>query len=207
MSIWNRKRFGISQRHRLQITMQEAYHVKDPDTNQELLWAKRGRFGFKTNIKIWESSNMDETNIALILKDEAILDSMGKFLAIDAKSGEVLAVFKRHFWRSIIREKWTIRHPQTGEEMVTIQARSWIISLIRNVRFIPILGALDFFLQLIRLQFDFEDRKTGQRIGFFDRKFTIGDHYILDLSEDINDIIDPRVGISAALILDSAESR
>lgn len=204
--VWNRRKFGISQRHRRQLTGQEAYHIKDPETNQKILWAKRGRFSFrgKTDITVFISENTDETNRVLIIKDEAFFDIFGKFTVIDAKTGEVLALFNRHFLRSLIREKWTIRNPETREELVTIQARSWIISVIRNVRFL--FGALDFFIQFIRLQFDFVD-KTGNRIGFFDRKFTIGDNYIVDLTEDVNNLIDSRVGVAAALILDSAESR
>ena len=69
MSIWSRKRFGIAQRHRRQLTFQEAYHVRDPDTNQNILWAKRKRLGIKTDVSVWESEGTTEENLVLILKN------------------------------------------------------------------------------------------------------------------------------------------
>lgn len=207
MSIWNRKKFGISQRHRRQITMQEAYHIRDPETNQNILWAKRKRFGLKTNIRVFESEDTTEGREVLVIQDNAILDAFAKFTVLDSKSNEALAVLKRHWVHSLWREKWTIRDPQTQEELVTVQARSLLVSLIRNFRWIPVFGSLDFFIQFIRLQWDFIDTKSGEKIGFFDRKFTIGDNYILDFEADTGGIIDSRVGLALGIILDTAESR
>lgn len=207
MAIWNRKRYGIAQRHRRQLSFQEAYHVRDPDTNQNILWAKRKRLGLKTDIKVWESESTTEGREALLIKDEAIWDAFGKFSVIDPNTNEVLAVFNRHWVHSLIREKWTIRDPRTSEELVTVTARSLLVSLIRNLRWLPLLGAFDFFIQFIRLQWDFLDRKTNKKIGFFDRKFTIGDNYILDFSEDTENILDPRVALALGIILDTAEKR
>jgi len=207
MSIWNRKKFGIAQRHRRLLSFQEAYHVKDPDTNANILWAKRKRVGLKTNIMIWESEDTSENKNVLLLKDEARLDSFGKFSIIDPTTNEKLAVLKRHFFRSLLREKWTIRDPKTDEELITVQARSLPISLVRNLRWLPILNSLDFFIQFIRLQWDFVDKVTEKRIGYFDRKLTIGDNYILSIEEDTEGKIDSKVAISLGIILDSAESR
>ncbi len=208
MSVWSRKRFGIAQRHRRQLSFQEAYHVRDPESSQDILWAKRKRIGLKTDISIWESEGMEESNIALIVKDEAILDAFGKFSVIDPKTGQILAILKRHFLRSLIREKWTIRDPNTGEEIVTAQARSLLVSMIRNFRWIPPLSLFDFFLQFIRLQWDFYHKKDRKkRIGFFDRKFSIRDNYVLDFDADDQNILDPRVAVALGLLLDSAESR
>ncbi len=207
MAIWNKKRYGIAQRHRRQLTLQEAYQIRDPDTNQNILWSKRKRWGLKTNIMVWESEDTTEGREALLIRDEAILDAFGKFTVIDPNTNEELAIFKRHWLRSLVREKWTIRDPKTYEEIVTVQARSLPISLIRNLRWLPIINYFDFFIQFIRLQWDFLERQTGKKIGFFDRKFTIGDNYILDFSEDTANILDPRVAVALGILLDTAEAR
>lgn len=207
MSIWNRKKFGIAQRHRRQLSLQEAYHIRDPDSNQNLLWSKRKRFGLKTNIQIWESEDTSEGKEALKIVDEAILDSFGKFTVVDPSSGKKLGVLKRHFLRSLYREKWTIRDPDTEKEIVTVQARSLLVSLIRNLRWLPILGNFDFFIQFIRLQWDFIDKESGNKIGHFDRKFTIGDNYILSFEADSKGKIDSKVGVALGIILDTAEKR
>ena len=204
-TMWNKKKYALSQRHRRQLTGQEAYHVKDPDTLQELLWLKRKRIGFKTDITAWYSANMDEQNVAFILRDNATLDMFGKFtLEVNSKS---YAVYKRHFLRSLIREKWTIRHPETEEELMSVEARSWLVSLIRHFRWLPVLNWFDFFIQFIRLQFDIYDVKTKRKIGFFDRKFTIRDNYIIDFEADQDNILDPMVGVALSVLLDSAENR
>ncbi len=207
MSIWNRRKFGIAQRHRRQLSLQEAYHIRDPDTNQNMLWAKRKRFGLKTNIDVWESEDTTEGKQALTIQDEAMFDAFGKFSVVDPNSNKVVGVLKRHFLRSLLREKWTIRDPQTSEELVTVQARSLLISLVRNLRWLPVLNAFDFFIQFIRLQWDFIDKQTGKKIGFFDRKFTIGDNYILDFQADSEGKLDPRVALGLGIVLDTAESR
>jgi hypothetical protein len=143
----------------------------------------------------------------LTIQDDATFDAFGKFSIIDPRSGEVLAVLKRHFLRSLLREKWTIRDPKTSEELVTVQARSLPVSLLRNLRWLPVLNMLDFFIQFIRLQWDFLDKQTGKKIGLFDRKFTIGDNYILDFQADTENKIDPRVAVALGIVLDTAESR
>jgi hypothetical protein len=203
-TIWNKKKYAISQRHRRQLTGQEAYHVKDPESLQELLWVKRKRLGFKTDITAFYSVDMNEQNIAFVLKDEAIFDAFGKFTLV--VNNQAFAIYKRHWLRSLMREKWTIRHP-TGEEFITVEARSLLISIIRNFRWLPIFGSLEFFIQFIRLQFDIKDKKSGKRIGFFDRKRSIRDNYLLDFNEDTENILDPMIAVGLSIILDSAEKR
>lgn len=199
------KKFGIRQRHRRQLSLQEAYHIVEPDSGQEILWAKRKRLGFKTDTTIYHSENMNEQNIAFIIRDNAILDSFGKFTL--EVNGKPIAKYNRHFLRSLIREKWTIRN-MDDEEIVTVEARSWIISLIRNLRWLPILGSFDFFIQFIRLQFDFMDRKQPKkRIGFFDRKFSIRDIYLASIEEDEEGVLDPVIALGMSILLDSAEQR
>lgn len=207
MSLWNRRKFGIAQRHRRQLTFQEAYHIRDVDTNEDIAWSKRDRIGLKTNIHVYDSETTQETNKVLLIRDEAIFDAFGKFRVLDSKTGEELAVIKRHWFRSLFREKYTIRDPRTGEELVTCQARSLLVSLIRNFRWLPIFGYADFFIQFIRLQWDFFDRKTLQKLGEFNRKFTIRDNYVLDVTPDVSNVIDSRVALAIAILLDSAEKR
>lgn len=204
-TIWNKKKYALSQRMRRQLSLQEAYHIKDPDTLQELLWLKRKRFGRRTDITAWYSQHMDEQNVAFILRDNAWIDAFGKFTL--EVNGKPYALYKRHWLRSIFREKWTIRHPETEEEIMSVEARSWFISLIRNFRWLPVLNWFDFFIQFIRLQFDIYDVKTKNKIGYFDRKFTIGDNYILNFEQDQNNILDPMVAVALAVLLDSGENR
>ena len=203
--IWNKKKYALSQRHRRQLSLQEAYHIKDPDTLQELLWLKRKRFGRKTDITAWYSENMDEQNIAFILRDNAMFDAFGKYTL--EVNGKPITRYKRHWLRSFIREKWTIRNPETDEEIMSVEARSWLISIIRNFRWLPVLNMFDFFIQFIRLQFDIYDIKTKNKIGYFDRKFSIGDNYILNFEADNDNILDPMVGVALSVLLDSGESR
>ncbi|MFX0173823.1 MAG: hypothetical protein ACFE9L_18220 [Candidatus Hodarchaeota archaeon] len=53
MGIFDRDKFGIQQRQRRLLSAQEAYHIKDVDTDQDLLWIKRDRFRRKTYLHVF----------------------------------------------------------------------------------------------------------------------------------------------------------
>ncbi|MFX0211116.1 MAG: hypothetical protein ACFFDT_34370, partial [Candidatus Hodarchaeota archaeon] len=74
MGIFDRDKFGIQQRHRRSLSAQEAYHIKDVDTNQDLLWIKRDRFGRKTHLHVFTGDPKTSPEI-MIMKDNAWFDA------------------------------------------------------------------------------------------------------------------------------------
>jgi len=212
VGIFDRDRFGIQQRHRRLISAQEAYHVKDVDTDQDLLWIKRDRFGRKTHLHVYTGDPKISPEI-MTMKDNAWRDSWANFDILDNETNQNLGNAKRNFWSSIIRENWTIRDG-TGKVVGKVKARSIVISLIRNIRWIvgwiPIIGGVVELLSwLIRLQFDLYLIQEGKdvKVGEFNRRVTIGDKYILDMSADSQRIFNRKFAVALAVLLDSAEQR
>lgn len=212
MGIFDRDRFGIQQRHRRLLSAQEAYHIKDVDTDQDLLWIKRDRFGRKTHLHVYTGDPKTSPEI-MTMKDKAMFDSWANFDILDNETNQNLGNAKRNFWSSIIRENWTIRDG-TGKVVGKVKARSIVISLIRNIRWIvgwiPIIGGVVELLSwLIRLQFDLYLVQAGKdvKVGEFNRRVTIGDKYILDMSADSQRIFNRKFAVALAVLLDSAEQR
>ena len=55
--------------------------------------------------------------------------------------------------------------------------------------------------------FVFQAAGSDEVIGQFNRKFSLFDRYVLDLSEDPQHQIDRRLGVALALLLDTGERR
>jgi hypothetical protein len=212
MGIFDRDKFGIQQRHRRLLSAQEAYHVKDVDTDQDLLWIKRDRFGRKTHMHVFPGDPKSAPEI-MTIKDLSSFDAWASFDILDNETNQNLGRAKRNFWSSIFRENWTI-WDGTGKVIGKVKARSLLISLMRNTRWIfgwiPIIGWLvEGFAWLIRLQFDIYliHNDTEVKVGEFNRRMTIGDKYILDMTADSEGKFNRKFAVALAVLLDSAEQR
>jgi len=214
MSIFNREKFGIQQRHRRLLSAQEAYHVKDVETDQDLLWITRDRFGRKTNLHVYLGDPKTKSAPEIMtIKDNAMFDAWANFDIMDNETNQNLGNAKRNFWSSIFRENWSIRDG-TGKPVGKVKARSLLVSLLRNTRWIfgwiPVLGwIVEAFAWLIRLQFDFYLVQNGEetKVGEFNRRMTIGDKYVLNMTADPNRNFNRKFAVALAILLDSAEQR
>jgi hypothetical protein len=63
-----------------------------------------------------------------------------------------------------------------------------------------------FFTRLVPLCFIF-CLPGGQVVGEFNRKFTLLDRYVLDLSKDPSRALDRRVAVAMGVMLDTGERR
>ncbi|MHA2202353.1 MAG: hypothetical protein ACW991_01570 [Candidatus Hodarchaeales archaeon] len=208
MGIFDRDKFGIQQRHRRLFSGQEAYHVKDVDTDQELLWIKRDRFGRKTHMHVFPGDPKSTPEI-ITIKDLSSFDLWASFDVLDNETNQNLGRAKRNFWSSLIRENWTI-WDGSGNVIGKVKARSLLKCILRNPRWIPIIGGIfELFSWLIRLQFDIYLIQNGEevKVGEFNRKRTIGDKYILDLTTDTERRFNRKFAVALAILLDSAEQR
>ena len=64
-----------------------------------------------------------------------------------------------------------------------------------------------FATRLLPLNFIFYLGQTDQVIGQFDRKFTLLDRYVLDMSLDVGGVLDRRVALALGVMLDTGERR
>ena len=112
-------------------------------------------------------------------------------------SGQPVARAKRNLVSGMWRKTWTAE-TLDGRRICRMREDSLFLALLR--RYLgPILGFL-------RTNFDVE-LPDGRRIGEYNRKLTLTDQYFLDLRGDPYYLIDRRVTLAMAILLDTGEAR
>jgi len=120
--------------------------------------------------------------------------------------GNILCRFRKNHIYNILRKRWYI-YDADYKLLLVAKEDSLIISLLRRV-----FGMFDDWLSwifggLLRTNFIFLTPGDNRVIGEFNRKFTIVDRYVLDLTRDKNREIDRRVGVALGVLLDTGERR
>lgn len=132
----------------------------------------------------------------LYIAQENKLGLFLRFTVHDA-AGEPVAVLRRHFLRSIFQRTWTAV-TLDGRPIFRAAEDSIFLALLRRY--------IGTFYGLLRTNFDFY-LPNGTRVGEYNRKLTLTDQYILDLSGDPHGYIDRRLALAAAILLDTGERR
>ncbi|WP_165250844.1 hypothetical protein [Paludisphaera soli] len=142
-------------------------------------------------------------------KEEPLLDALQdhKFelftttFTIQRPDGKVLARIRKNQLSNILRKKWVVADAE-GHPLFIAREDSLILSLLR--RFLgPLFGALRTNFIFVTRTPDGEEQVRGE----FNRKFTIVDSYVLDMSRDRPPQIDRRIGIALGVLLDTGERR
>ena len=115
--------------------------------------------------------------------------------------GELLARIRKNYLYNLFRKRWDVFGPQ-GETIVIAREDSLILSLLR--RFLgTFFGILRTNYILLTPGRDGEERLRGE----FNRKFTLFDRYVLDLTRDRPPTIDRRAAVALGVLLDTGEHR
>lgn len=132
-----------------------------------------------------------------VLQDKKFQFLLATFTIRDG-TGKTLALLRKNYLYDFFRKQWECRDPQ-GQMLCMAKEDSVILSLMR--RFLgPMLG-------LLRANFVFTTPDGQQVIGEFNRKFTLLDRYVLDLSADPQRTLDRRLALAIGVMLDTAEKR
>jgi uncharacterized protein YxjI len=131
---------------------------------------------------------LQEQKLALINADYTVRDP----------AGQTLARFRKNYLYNLIRKRWYVFAPD-GQLVLTAREDSIILSLLRRC-----LGNLGVF---IRTNFIFCPGDGEDVIGEFNRKFTLFDRYVLDLSADPYRTFDRRIALALGVMLDTGERR
>lgn len=116
---------------------------------------------------------------------------------VTTADGEALAILKKNYLWNFIRRRWRIYEPD-GAYLALALEDSILKSILRRV--------LGQWGVMIRTNFNILT-PTGEAIGAFNRKFTILDKYVLDMSQDTAITLDRRVALALGVMLDTAERR
>lgn len=131
-----------------------------------------------------------------VLQDQRFAVLTRTYTVVTA-GGEILARLRKRYVHNIIRKRWYVETP-TGHVVALAIEESIVLSLLRRV-----LGSL---FGLLRTNFLFT-HLDGTILGEFNRKFTILDRYVLDLTSDPHRYLDRRVALALGIMLDTGESR
>ena len=116
--------------------------------------------------------------------------------AILDSSGNVIGKLRKNALFDYIRRRWYVMNGN-GLQLCIVKEDSLILSLFRRTG-IPIFA-------FMRTNFIF---LRGQSIiGEFNRKFTILDRYVLDMTTDSRQSIDRRIAVATGVMLDTGELR
>ncbi len=111
--------------------------------------------------------------------------------------GAPLAFITKKTLHNILRKRWYCRDGD-AEPLFTAKEDSMILSLLRRF--------LGSFFGLLRTNFIIYDR-SGNILGEFNRRMTILDRYVMDMSSDSLRTVDRRVALAMGVLLDTGEKR
>lgn len=112
-----------------------------------------------------------------------------------------LARFRKNYIHNLLRKRWYVETP-AGTRLATAIEDSIVLSLLRRVLG-PFVGSL---FGVLRVNFVFV-RRDGDVFGEFNRKLTLLDRYVLDLTADPDRGFDRRIALALGIMLDTGERR
>ena len=130
---------------------------------------------------------MQDQRIAVLVRTYTIVGN----------DGTVLARLRKNYGHNVFRKRWSLAGPD-GREIALAIEDSVILSLLRRV--------LGPFFGLLRTNFVLQ-RPDGEVLGEFNRKFTLLDRYVLDLTADGDRQLDRRLALATGIMLDTGERR
>lgn len=133
-----------------------------------------------------------------ILQDQKFHVITATYTINDAQ-GKLLAHLRKNYLYNFFRKQWNCYGPD-GSLILVAKEDSLVLSLLRRVLNSTLFG-------LLRTNFIFLAGQDCQRIGEFNRKFTILDRYVLDMSYDARRLFDRRIALALGVMLDTGERR
>ena len=117
---------------------------------------------------------------------------------VKSGDGSLIGFLEKNHLHNFIRKQWRVLGPR-GELIVIVKEDSLIKSLARRF-FGPLFG-------LLRTNFVYLEPGSERTIGEFNRKLTLFDRYVLDMSADTGRILDRRLALASGVLLDTGERR
>ena len=109
-----------------------------------------------------------------------------------------LATLSKNYLYDFIRKHWHCYAPD-GSLICIAKEDSIILSILRRL--------LGNFYGILRTNFIIVHGNSDRVIGEFNRKFTLFDRYVLDMSADPQRALDRRIAIALGVMLDTGERR
>lgn len=199
---FDRDKFLVNQKR---MSFKEKYYVYAED-GTELFYVER-EFKFMGKRSIFLFDDDSKQSLVLSLEQEHYWEiSRREYKLFDA-AGELISAFSRNNFASLFRRGWDILDP-SGKLIGKAREDSVGLAILRRIidfiPFVELLGGIiktDFHLLRI------DDAGNEEKIGSFNRKMSLFDKYVLDLTDDPGRLLDRRTALALGILLDTAEKR
>ena len=154
------------------------------------------RLSPKRHVTFYRDDTMKE-RVLEVIQDQRWAPITATFTIRDPQA-KVLARLKKNYLYNIFRKQWQCRSP--GGTMIAVAKEdSIILSLLRRL--------LGPFFGLLRTNFIILRGVSDSVVGEFNRKATLLDRYVLDMSRDPRRMLDRRIMLALGVMLDTGERR
>ena len=173
-----------------------AFYVYDGE-EQLALYSNQKRFRLKEDIRLYSDESLSTE--LLRISTESIFDIAGAYDVYDSVSGERAGTLKRGGLSStFVRDQWEV-HDGNGEPVGRIQEDSTALGLIRR-------WVMDDLAFLLPQKYHWEI--DGQNVATYRQRMNpIIFKLDVDFSQDVEQKLDRRLGLAAAVLLTAIEGR
>jgi len=151
------------------------------------------RLGRTRDISFYRDASKVEP--LLTVRQDQVTTLLEHTFTVAEPSGRVLAHLKKNPLTALYRTRWDCDGP-SGRRLAVAIEDSLARALVRR-----------YVIRVTPMNFVIRRGETEQVIGRFDRKFTLLDRYVLDLSADPAGTLDRRIALALGVILDTGERR
>ena len=150
----------------------------------------------RRHVTIYRDDSRGET-LLRVLQNQRVAFLTRTYTIVTA-AGETLAILRKTYLHNIVRKRWYVTAPGGAPLAMAIED-SIVLSLLRRV--------MGTFFGFLRTNFVFVRGADAEIFGEFNRKFTLLDRYVLDLSADPARAFDRRIAVALGVMLDTGERR
>lgn len=148
---------------------------------------------------IYMYSDKEKQHLILkVFQDQKVAFINHRFTVAD-ETGNVLGIIRKNMLTDIFRKAWRV-YDSTGDKLLFVAREDSILKSMLRRLLGPMLG-------LLRTNFVLMRPNSEAVLGELNRKFTIIDKYVLDLTADTHREVDRRLAVALAIMLDTGERR
>lgn len=149
----------------------------------------------KRHVTVYRDENKGEVLLQVIQENK--IQILSAYYTVTDPDGKPVGRLVKKYLHNILRKRW-YGHTPDGEDLFVAKEDSIILSILRRF--------LGSFFGLLRTNFIILGL-DGALLGEFNRKMTVFDRYVLDVSEDSLRSLDRRLALALGVMLDSGEKR
>jgi hypothetical protein len=178
---------------------------EDGEKSDLAAFAQQKRLAFKEKVSFYNDEKKSREIFSF--RAEKVMDIHGRFFVED-ENGNKIGGFMKDFKKSLTSSTWHLLD-RGGEPKITIAESSQTLAIFRRVAgFIPIVGDVaEILLVFLKYHFVIIDKKTGDKIGKYQKTTLFRDHYKLYMEDKAYNSQDWKVLAAVAVALDALQSR